>query len=461
MVKNKDGRMLTNEEEVRQRWKEHFAEVLNRPHPEQVADVLPEAETIEEIPSGPITKAEIRSAIISMSSGKAPGVDDITTELLKADMTSTVNVLHDLFRTIWYSETVPADWSKNLIVRLAKKGDLTKCGNWRGITLMPVVAKVMGKVLIRRIADGVDEKLRKEQAGFRRGRSTVEQIFVLRNILEQALEWNAILYVCFVDYEKAFDSVHRETLWKIMESYGIPRKLVKMVKAIYAGNQCAVVDSSGQTDWFTVAPGVKQGCSMSGFLFLLVIDWIMRATVEGSNTDIRWKLCSKLEDLDFADDIALMSSTREQIQQKVRSLSTNSKGIGLKINAEKTKPLRLSTSNTEKVQVDGQDIEEVENFVYLGANVSNKGGTEDDIKARLGKVRVAYNKLDKFWKNSQFTIKTKINVFKSNVISVLLYGCETWRTTKADEKKLDAFLHKSLRRIIKDLLANAHYKRGS
>ena len=108
--------------------------------------------------------------------------------------------------------------------------------------------------------------------------------------------------------------------------------------------------------------------------------------------------------------------------------------FGLKINAEKTKLLRLNTSNTEKVQVDGQDIEEVESFVYLSANVSNEGGTEDDIKARLGKARLAYNKLDKFWKNSQFAIRTKVNVFKSSVISVLLYGCETWRTTKADEK---------------------------
>ena len=142
---------------------------------------------------------------------------------------------------------------------------------------------------------------------------------------------------------------------------------------------------------------------MSGFLFLPLIDWIMRATVEGSNTGIRWKLCSKLEDLDIADDIALISSTQEHIQQKVRSLSTNSKGIGLKINSEKTKLLRLNTSNTEKVQVDGQDIEEVQSFVYLGANVSNEGGTENDIKARLGKARAAYNKLDKFW-NSQFTI---------------------------------------------------------
>ena len=68
-----------------------------------------------------------------MSAGKAPGADGLTTELLKADLTSTLNVLHDLFHTIWYSKTVPADWSKNLIVRLAQKGGLTKCGNWRGI----------------------------------------------------------------------------------------------------------------------------------------------------------------------------------------------------------------------------------------------------------------------------------------------------------------------------------------
>ena len=78
--------------------------------------------------------------------------------------------------------------------------------------MLPVVEKVIGKVLIRRMSDGVDEKSRKEQAGFRKGRSTIEQIFVLRKIVEQALEWNSGLYLCFVDYEKAIDSVHRETL---------------------------------------------------------------------------------------------------------------------------------------------------------------------------------------------------------------------------------------------------------
>lgn len=175
---------------------------------------------------------------------------------------------------------------------------------------MSVAAKVMGKVLIQRISDGIDVKLRKEQAGFRRGRSTIEQIFLLRNIVEQTIKWNSSLYVCVVDYEKAFGSVDRETLWKIMESYGIPPKLVRMVKAIYDGNQCAVVDGAGQTGWFDVKSGVKQGCNMSGFLFFLVIDWIMRKKLEGHNTGIRWNLWSKLNDLDFADDIALISSTK-------------------------------------------------------------------------------------------------------------------------------------------------------
>ena len=194
MVRNSEGNLLTKEEEVQQRWKEHFVELLNRPNPERKDEVISDMEVIEEIPSGPITKAEMRSAIASMKAGKAPGVDCLTVELLKADITTTVDVLHDLFSEIWVSETVTADWRRGPIVKIAKKGDLTKCGNWRGIILMSVATKVMGKVLIRRISGGVKAKLRMEQAGFRKGRSTIEQIFVLRNIVEQAVGWNSSLY---------------------------------------------------------------------------------------------------------------------------------------------------------------------------------------------------------------------------------------------------------------------------
>ena len=107
----------------------------------------------------------------------------------------------------------------------------------------------------------------------------------------------------------------------------------------------------------------------------------------------------------------LYPAQKQQIQQKVRSLSTNSKATGLKIYSEKTKLLRLNTTNNEEVQVDDRDIDDVESFVYLVAHVSSCGGTEDDIKVRLGKARAAYSKLEKIWKNSHFTIKNKNKIF--------------------------------------------------
>ena len=96
--------------------------------------------------------------------------------------------------------------------------------------------------MIDRIRTGVESKLRKEQAGFRPGRGITEQIFTLRNIIEQSIEWQSSLYVNFIDFEKAFDSVHRDILWLIMRSYGIPSKIVNMVKALYDDYECNVVD---------------------------------------------------------------------------------------------------------------------------------------------------------------------------------------------------------------------------
>ena len=136
-------------------------------------------------------------------------------------------------------------------MKIPKKGDLKECKNWRVVTLLPVASKVMGRVIIQRIQNGVDSVLRKEQAGFRKNRSTVDQIFILRNIIEQVNECQATLYAHFVDFEKAFDSVHREGLWKIMKAYGIPDKLIRMVKIMYEDFECSVLDEGEQTRWLS------------------------------------------------------------------------------------------------------------------------------------------------------------------------------------------------------------------
>ena len=91
----------------------------------------------------------------------------------------------------------------------------------------------MTTIIIKRIANSIDDLLRKEQAGFRPGRGCIDQIFTLRNIIEQCTEWQRQLYINFVDFEKAFDSIHRESLWKILRSYGIPQHLINLIKAFY------------------------------------------------------------------------------------------------------------------------------------------------------------------------------------------------------------------------------------
>ena len=119
-------------------------------------------------------------------------------------------------------------------------------------------------------------------------------------------------------------------------------------------------------EWFEVTTGVKQGCNMSGFLFLIVLDWVMRRTVGNGENRIRWKFTSKLDDLDFADDIALLSSTKQQMQDKLNKLDAEARRVGLKINMEKTKMMRINSSSQEQFTIGTQDrIEEVEEFSYL------------------------------------------------------------------------------------------------
>lgn len=129
-------------------------------------------------------------------------------------------------------------------------------------------------------------------------------------------EWQATLYINFIDFEKAFDSIHRERLWNILKSYGIPQKIPTISKQFYDGFNCAVIDGGERSDCFEIKTGVKQGYNTSGFLFLVALDWVMRKTIEDGERGIRWNFTSKLDDLDFDDDIALLSSTQRHIQQK-------------------------------------------------------------------------------------------------------------------------------------------------
>ena len=125
---------------------------------------------------------------------------------------------------------MPKAWKERFIVKLPKKGDQSECDNYRGIMLLSVPEKVLNRIILERLKAAVNRQLRDNKAGFRQERSCIDQIATLRIIIEQSLEWNFSLYITFIDFIKAFDSLDRDSLWKLMRHYGIPEKFIAIIK---------------------------------------------------------------------------------------------------------------------------------------------------------------------------------------------------------------------------------------
>ena len=445
-VKDEDGNIIASEKAQAERWVDHFRDVLNRPQPESPANPPPADEDLNIEVNTP-NEEEVRTAIQALKCGKAPGIDAIHAELLKADIETSTKVLTNLFKNIWEKDTIPGDWSKGLIVRIPKKGDLSRCDNWRGITLLSTPSKVFCSILLKRIENELDNKLREEQAGFRKGRGCTDQIFALRNIIEQCLEWNTPLFINFVDFRKAFDSVYRDSLWKILRHYGIPQKIVTIISKFYDHFECNVILNGTFSDSFLVKSGVRQGCILSPILFLVTIDWIMRSTISDQPRGIKWTQVSQLEDLDFADDLALLSSRQQDLQVKTDRLRSFAQSTGLHISATKSNVMCINTTGRTQIKIQSQPLEEVTDFTYLGSVMSNEDSIVKDIRSRLAKARNAFCNLNMIWKSKQYSLKTKVKIYNSNVKSVLLYGSECWCVVKRVINKVAAFHNSCLRKL--------------
>ncbi|PFX27744.1 putative uncharacterized transposon-derived protein F52C9.6 [Stylophora pistillata] len=224
-------------------------------------------------------------------------------------------------------------------------------------------------------------------------------------------------------------------------------KLVIIIRALYEGISAQVVHNGQRTQPLNMRTGVRQGCLLSPQLFPVALDWMTRTAFDRKR-GIQWTFMTSLEDLDFANDLALLSHTIQDMREKTTALEIQGTKVGLKINAIKTKLMRIGTKRGDGVSVAGGQIEEVDEFTYLGSIVSKKGGTDEDIQARIRKARQAFAMLRPIWRSTALTIKTKLRVFGSNVKAVLLYGSETWKLIGSLEQKLEVFINKSLRNIL-------------
>ena len=438
----------SSQDERLQKRKERFQNLLGKA---PVIKDQPIQQIIDnELPmkKGPFSEEELETVLKKLKNKKAPGLDEIPPEVWK---TKSFNDILLKSCNSLYNQSSIQIWTEGCILPFPKKGDLSLATNYRGITLTPIAAKIYNSMLLNRIQPEVERVLRRNQNGFRKNRSTVGQILTVRRIIEGVKANNLEAVILFVDFSKAFDSIHRGKIAEILQSYGIPNETIAAIMMLYRNTKAMVRSPDGDTDFFNVVAGVLQGDTLAPFLFTLTLDYVLRTSVDKLNSfgftlekvKSRRYPAKKITDADYADDLALFSDKIDDAERLLHAVEEAAARIGLYVNAKKTEYVCYK-QNGEIKDLKGTTLKEVEHFTYLGSNISS---TEKDVMIRIAKAWSTLNRLRTIWKSS-LPDNTKRNFFRAVVESVLIYGSTAWTLTKHLEDKLDGTYTRMLRAIL-------------
>ena len=452
VIEDKNGTLLTKIEEVSSRWRDYCEELYNYPIRKdlRVLDEVVQDDDVRE--EEEILMSEVECAIKDLKRNKSPGADNIRAELIQGGGESTTKILHKLCNEILRTKKWPSQWTESVLVVIPKKANSRKCSDHRTISLISHASKVMLKIIQKRITPRIEEVLSESQAGFRRGRSTIQQITTLRILNEKARDTGGVIFHNFIDFRKAFDRVWHEALWNTMGKYNIGKGITTLIQNLYDGAKSKVRIDDHFSDWFRTSVGVRQGCLLSPTLFNLFLERIMEETLEGHDGGVR---CAgrRINDLRFADDIDMMEEDEESLREVTRRLDETSKRFGMEISTEKSKVMiagkREYTENqVVKVMVDGVELEQVRSFTYLGSRIEDNGKSKMEMRVRIGRATCALAKLDVIWRAKNIRMENKLLLLRSVVAATLLYACESWTMNKKDEQRLRAFEMKTYRRLL-------------
>ena len=464
MCRDKEGGILTDEREVIERWKQHFDEHLNGTEAENQGDggsdfidVAGEGE--EPTP----TLREVKDAIKKLKNNKSAGKDGIGAELIKMGPGRLADCLHRVIVKIWDTEQLPEEWKEGVICPIYKKGDKLECENYRAITILNAAYKVLSQIIFCRLSERAKDFVGTYQAGFVEGRSTTDQIFLLRLILQKFREYRIPTHHLFIDFKAAYDSIDREELWKIMHENGFPGKLIRMLKATMDGARCSVKISGAMSDPIESRKGLRQGDGISGLCFNIALEGVMRRA--GLN-DMRGTIINKSSQfICYADDMDIVGRTLEEVTKQYTALKREAEKVGLKVNVAKTKYLLAGGTETlrgsigQSVTMDGDVFEVVDEFIYLGSLVTSDNDCSREIRRRIIAGSRAYYGLHKTLRSGHLSRRTKCTMYETLIRPVVLYGHETWTMLEEDLQALEVFERRVLRTIFGGVRENGVWRR--
>jgi hypothetical protein len=398
-----------------------------------------------------ITVKEIIKAAKSMSRKKAPGPDKIPVECYR--IVEMAQALHPIFNAVFSgSQQAPLEWRRSTIVPIPKKVGARLLTDHRGISLMSSSAKLYNRILYSRIAPKVDPLILDSQSGFRPQRSTIDHIFALRRICEEANAHKLPLVVLFVDFNKAFDSVDRTKLPWILSTYGIPAKLSKAICSLYELTEARVKTRDGETEWFSTNSGILQGDTLAPLLFLLYIDLILRHVTKDDQMGLEVERrrstrhpAKYITALAYADDVALVTSSMEGAQILMSNLVEAALPLGLSVNATKTQVMTFNIPNPVTIIAAGQPLSKCDSYTYLGSIIPCM---KKDFSRRKSLAWAAMSRLGKVW-NSPVDDRCKGALFKATVETIFTYGAESWSMSPSIERVVAGAHNRMLRSALR------------
>eukprot|EP00752_Nemacystus_decipiens_P005558 g5029.t1 len=488
-VTDETGVLLRNKDAILKRWRRFFDTLLNSKSSTLNPDV------VEQVAQRPTTRAtrrlaavpdleEVEAATKGLGNWKAVGPDLLAAELLKVDGDDEPIVrerLRAIFVEVWNGGEMPQKWKDATIKVLYKKGDRSNCNNFRGISLLSHVGKVLAKTITNRLTAfcEANDILPEEQCGFRPGRSTVCMLFVVRRLQELGRRRRIPLYMCFIDLQKAYDSVDRELLWKVLARAGIPAEMIAVIRKFHVGMRARVrMDDGELSDWFPVTQGLRQGCSMSPPLFnvffaapLEVIitrfnqdEVIMRDLVYlqeedggggGTQLDRVWRAVWGML---YADDAGVVSKSAEGLGRMMTIIVEVFREFGLTVSERKTLTLVMRVKEKQPpplppppliIEAAGQRYAQTTEFRYLGGLVNEHGDLTREINHRSKVAWACFKryKTELFDRpGAPFGLKARL--LKAEAMEALLYGCVTWSPRRDHYRLLRTTHHQLLMRVI-------------
>ncbi|KAK3549760.1 hypothetical protein QTP86_007759 [Hemibagrus guttatus] len=423
VIKDRDGRVLTSEENVQRRWKKYFEELMNE---ENEREKRVEGVNSVEQKVDKIRKDEVRKALKRMKSGKTVGPDDIPVEVWKCLGEAAVEFLASLFNRVLESERMPEEWRRSVLVPIfMNKGDVQSCSNYRGIKLMSHTMKLWERVVEARLRKVVD--ICEQQYGFMPRKSTTDAIFALRILMEKYRDGQRELHCVFVDLEKAYDRVPREELWYCMRKSGVAEKYVRVVQDMYERSRTVVRCAVGQTEEFKVEVGLHQGSALSPFLFAIVMDQLSEEVRQESP----WTMM-------FADDILICSESREQVEEILERWRFALERRGMKVSHSKTEYMCVNErEGSGTVRLQGEKVKKVQEFKYLGSTVQSNGECGKEVKKRVQAGWNGWRKVSGVLCDRKMSARIKGKVYRTVVRPAMLYGLETVSLRKRQESELE------------------------